>query len=246
MSEGALNSAAPFRFAFLSAFSVPRSEHPRPSDARSPIRNPLCAFEGVDSFPQASCGPLPQMSSSRLGSGSRRHTLRASMYRRQRTNQKKRSQTHVQQSHPHRPPRILKRVFCSVAPQYPNSGESNRLTSQNSCSWSGFLSRPIWRTPLACHHYAARAVPGHHREEPVPTLRTGIKSGQMFSGRTFFVSSAFRAPARFLASSKRTGKRSSRAFAVVDLLGSRRCSVCIVITTTMKARDARRETQHQQ
>ena len=158
MSEGALNSAAPFRFAFLSAFSVPRSEHPRPSDARSPIRNPLCAFEGVDSFPQASCGPLPQMSSSRLGSGSRRHTLRASMYRRQRTNQKKRSQTHVQQSHPHRPPRILKRVFCSVAPQYPNSGESNRLTSQNSCSWSGFLSRPIWRTPLACHHYAARAV----------------------------------------------------------------------------------------
>jgi hypothetical protein len=37
MSEGALNSAAPFRFAFLSAFSVPRSEHPRPSDARSPF-----------------------------------------------------------------------------------------------------------------------------------------------------------------------------------------------------------------
>jgi len=34
------------------------------------------------------------------------------------------------------------------------------------------------------------------------------------------------------------GKRSSRAFTVVDLLGSRRCSVCIVVTTTMKARDA--------
>jgi len=34
------------------------------------------------------------------------------------------------------------------------------------------------------------------------------------------------------------GKRSSRAFALVDLLGSRRCSVCIVVTTTMKARDA--------
>ena len=46
---------------------------------------------GADSCPQASCGPLPQIPSSRLGSGSRRHTLRASMYRRQRTNQKKRS-----------------------------------------------------------------------------------------------------------------------------------------------------------
>jgi hypothetical protein len=41
--------------------------------------------------PQASWGPLPQIQFSRLGSGSRRHTLRASMYRRQRTNQKKRS-----------------------------------------------------------------------------------------------------------------------------------------------------------
>ena len=46
---------------------------------------------GADSFPQASWGPLPQIQFSRLGSGSRRHTLRASMYRRQRTNQKKRS-----------------------------------------------------------------------------------------------------------------------------------------------------------
>ena len=60
----------------------------------------------------------------------------------------------------------------------------------------------------------------------------------MFSGRNFFVSSAFRAPAKCLASPERTGKRSNRAFAFVDLLGSRRCSVCIVITTTMKARDA--------
>jgi hypothetical protein len=39
----ALNRAAPFRFAFLSAFSVPRSRHPRPSDARSPSQNPLRA-----------------------------------------------------------------------------------------------------------------------------------------------------------------------------------------------------------
>ena len=48
-------------------------------------------LRGADSFPIASLGPLPQILFSRLGSGSRRHTLRASMYRRQRTNQKKRS-----------------------------------------------------------------------------------------------------------------------------------------------------------
>jgi hypothetical protein len=46
---------------------------------------------GADSCPQASSGPLPQIPSSRRGSGSRRHTRWASMYRRQRTNQKKRS-----------------------------------------------------------------------------------------------------------------------------------------------------------
>src|SRR6202051_5031819 len=38
-----LNREAPFRFAFLSAFSVPRSKHPRPSDARSPSQHPLRA-----------------------------------------------------------------------------------------------------------------------------------------------------------------------------------------------------------
>src|SRR5258708_5289221 len=64
---------------------------------------------GADSCPQASCGPLPQILSSRRGSGSRRHTRWASMYRRQRTNQKKRSKHHVQQSHPHRPPRTKRR-----------------------------------------------------------------------------------------------------------------------------------------
>jgi len=31
--------AAPIQFAFLFAFSVPRSEHPRPADARSPSRD---------------------------------------------------------------------------------------------------------------------------------------------------------------------------------------------------------------
>jgi hypothetical protein len=48
---------------------------------------------GADSCPKASLGPLPQILFSRRGSGSRRHTRWASMYRRQRTNQKKRSQT---------------------------------------------------------------------------------------------------------------------------------------------------------
>src|SRR5271155_1744958 len=48
-----------FRFAFLSAFSVPRSKHPRPSDARSPFHNPLRA--------SARCGLLPQ---SKFGSPS--------------------------------------------------------------------------------------------------------------------------------------------------------------------------------
>jgi hypothetical protein len=87
----AVEIGAPFRFAFLSAFSVPRSKHPRPSDARSPFSIRYAPLRGADSFPIASPGPLPQIQFSRLGSGSRRHTLRASMYRTQRTNQKKRS-----------------------------------------------------------------------------------------------------------------------------------------------------------
>ena len=45
--EKPLNRAAPFRFAFLSAFSVSRSNHPGPSDARSPSRNPLRASQEV-------------------------------------------------------------------------------------------------------------------------------------------------------------------------------------------------------
>jgi len=59
----------------------------------------------VDSSPEASSCPLPQISSTRLGSGPRRHTLRASMYRIQRTNFKKGASNHVQQNHPHRPSR---------------------------------------------------------------------------------------------------------------------------------------------
>jgi single-strand DNA-binding protein len=39
-------------------------------------------------YPRAMCDPLSQILSSRLGSGSRRHTRSASIYRRQRTNEK--------------------------------------------------------------------------------------------------------------------------------------------------------------
>jgi hypothetical protein len=88
MRESRRTGVAPFRFAFLSAFSVPRSRHPRPSDARSPSRIRCAPLQGADSCPKASLGPLPQILSSRRGSGSRRHPRWASMYRRQRTNQK--------------------------------------------------------------------------------------------------------------------------------------------------------------
>src|SRR6202789_746745 len=57
---------------------------------------------GVDSSPETSSGPLPRIVSSRLGSGSRRHTLRASMYRIQRTNLNNGAKDNVQQSDPHR------------------------------------------------------------------------------------------------------------------------------------------------
>jgi len=54
----AVEQAAPFRFAFLSAFSVPRSRHPRPSDARSPSQNPLRASQEVRTpVPIAMYGP---------------------------------------------------------------------------------------------------------------------------------------------------------------------------------------------
>jgi hypothetical protein len=36
-----MSKVSPFWIAFLSAFSVPRYVHPRPSDARSPCWNPL-------------------------------------------------------------------------------------------------------------------------------------------------------------------------------------------------------------
>src|ERR1700685_3962408 len=59
-------------------------------------------LSGVDSSPETSSGPLPRIVSSRLGSGSRRYTLRASMYRIQRTNPNNGAKDNGQQSHLHR------------------------------------------------------------------------------------------------------------------------------------------------
>ena len=68
----------------VDSFSVPRSEHPRPADARSPSKVRFAPFRFRTPSTKASLGPLPKNSFTRLGSGSRRHTLRASMYRTQR------------------------------------------------------------------------------------------------------------------------------------------------------------------
>jgi single-strand DNA-binding protein len=51
MRESRRTGRLPSRFAFLSAFSVPRSRHPRPSDARSPPR--------IRCAPLRRCGLLP-------------------------------------------------------------------------------------------------------------------------------------------------------------------------------------------
>ena len=89
----------------VDAFSVPRSKHPRPADARSPSEVRFAPFRFRTPPTKASLGPLPENFFSRLGSGSRRHTLRASMYRTQREIPKYRSQHNVQSHNPHRPHR---------------------------------------------------------------------------------------------------------------------------------------------
>jgi hypothetical protein len=47
MRESRRTGRLPSGLPFLSAFSVPRSRHPRPSDARSPSQNPLRASQVV-------------------------------------------------------------------------------------------------------------------------------------------------------------------------------------------------------
>jgi hypothetical protein len=63
VQRAALKTPPPFG----RTLSFPESRH-------APLR-------GADSCPKASLGPLPQIPSSRRGSGSRRHTRWASMYR---------------------------------------------------------------------------------------------------------------------------------------------------------------------
>jgi hypothetical protein len=66
--EKLLNRAAPFRFAFLSAFSVPRSKHPRPADARSPSQNPLRASQEVRTpYPRRAVVPFRRFRPVALG-----------------------------------------------------------------------------------------------------------------------------------------------------------------------------------
>gem|GEM_PF-6654836 len=61
---------------------MPRSEHPRPADARSPSEVRFAPYRFRTPPAKASLGPLPENFLGHLGSGSRRHTLRASMYNR--------------------------------------------------------------------------------------------------------------------------------------------------------------------
>jgi hypothetical protein len=89
-------------FSTVDAFSVPRSEHPRPADARSPSEVRFAPSRFRTPSAKASLGPLPENFLGRLGSGSRRHTLRASMYRTQREIPQHRSKKHVQSHTTHR------------------------------------------------------------------------------------------------------------------------------------------------
>ena len=110
MTMKPLNRAAPFRVC-LSICVQRAALKARPPFGRT-LSFPKSAtrlWQGADSLPQASWGPFPQIPASRLGSGSRRHTLRANMYRRQRTNQKKRSQTPCSTRSSHRPTRTERR-----------------------------------------------------------------------------------------------------------------------------------------
>jgi single-strand DNA-binding protein len=73
----------------LLSFSVPRHVQPRPSDARSPSRNPpKRLFEVWTPPPKQVWVPFHRFRPLASGEAWRRHTPRASMYRRQRTQPK--------------------------------------------------------------------------------------------------------------------------------------------------------------
>ena len=105
-----MNTAAPFWFAFLFAFSVPRSKHPRPSDARSPSQNPLRASQEVRTpCPRQAGVPFRRFRPVALGVG--RDGTPSGQACTADSGQTKRNgaKYHVQQSHPHRPPRTERR-----------------------------------------------------------------------------------------------------------------------------------------
>ena len=105
-----MNRAAPFRFAFLSAFSVPRSRHPRPSDARSPFQNPLRASREVRTPAPRQAG-VPFRRFSPVAEGVGRDGTPVGQACTADSGQTKRNgaKHHVQQSHSHRPPRTERR-----------------------------------------------------------------------------------------------------------------------------------------
>src|ERR1700730_11113554 len=88
MREGRLSRAFPSGLPFYLRSACRAQDTPALRTHALLPRIRCAPLQGADSCPQASCGPLPQILSSRRGSGSRRHTRWASMYRIQRTNQK--------------------------------------------------------------------------------------------------------------------------------------------------------------
>jgi single-strand DNA-binding protein len=87
--EWPLNRAAPFRFAFLVCVQRAALKEPPPVGRTLSFPKSATRLTAVRTpYPRQSYDPPAQIPSSRLGSGSRRHTRWASIYRRQRTNQK--------------------------------------------------------------------------------------------------------------------------------------------------------------
>jgi len=94
----------------FSGFSVPRSEHPRPSDARSPAQNPLRASQEVRT-PAPRQAVVPFRRSHPVAAGVGRDGTPVGQACAADSGQTRRNgaKHHVQQSHPHRPPRTERR-----------------------------------------------------------------------------------------------------------------------------------------
>ena len=98
-------SAAPDRVFYRGCVQRAELRAPPPGGRALSLRSSLAPFKFRTPPAKASLGPLPQNFLGRLGSGSRRHTLRASMYRTQREIPQQRSYTNVQSHTSHRPHR---------------------------------------------------------------------------------------------------------------------------------------------